>query len=74
MSAVKTAYFDGLEYTGKHLLAGPLEAAFGIFAFFFASGFGTLGGPVLVLDALSSIPNFFNSLFNGPDYYDHTFG
>ena len=74
VSNEKTAYFDGLEYTGKHLLAGPLEAAFGIFAFFFAPGFGTLGGPALVLDALKSIPNFFKSLFNGPEYHDHTFG
>lgn len=70
----KTAYFDGLEYTGKHLLAGPLEAVFGIFAFFFAPGFGTFGGLALVLDALKSIPNFFDSLFNGPEYLDHTFG
>lgn len=74
VSSEKTAYYDGLEYTGKHLLAGPLEAAFGIFAFFFAPGFGTLGGPALVLDALKSIPNFFDSLFNGPEYHDHTFG
>lgn len=74
VSSEKTAYFDGLEYTGKHLLAGPLEAVFGIFAFFFAPGFGTLGGPALVMDALSSIPNFFKSLFNGPEYHDHTFG
>lgn len=74
VSSEKTAYYDGLEYTGKHLLAGPLEAAFGIFAFFFAPGFGTLGGPAFVLDALKSIPNFFKSLFNGPEYHDHTFG
>lgn len=74
VSSEKTAYFDGLEYTGKHLLAGPLEAAFGIFAFFFAPGFGTLSGPAFVLDALKSIPNFFKSLFNGPEYHEHTFG
>lgn len=70
----KTAYFDGLEYTGKHLLAGPLEVVFGIFAFFFVPGFGTLGGPVFVVDGVLSIPNFFKSLFNGPEYHDHTFG
>ena len=70
----KTAYFDGLEYTGKHLLASPLEVVFGIFAFFFVPGFGTLGGPAYVVDGVLSIPNFFKSLFNGPDYYDHTFG
>lgn len=70
----ETAYSDGLEYNGKHLLAGPLEAAFGIFAFFFAPGFGTLAGPAFVLDALKSIPNFLNALFNGPEYYNHTFG
>lgn len=66
VSNEKTAYFDGLEYTGKHLLAGPPEAAFGIFAFFFAPGFGTLGGPALVLDGLSSIPNFFKALLSAP--------
>ncbi|MBR2869732.1 MAG: hypothetical protein IKB88_11810 [Clostridia bacterium] len=70
----KSAYFDGLELTGKHLLAGPLEVVFGIFAFFFVPGFGTLGGPVFVVDGVLSIPNFFKSLFNGPEYHDHTFG
>ena len=70
----KTAYFDGLEYTGKHLLASPLEVVFGIFAFFFVPGFGTLGGPAFVVDGVLSIPNFFKSLFNGPEYHDHTFG
>lgn len=70
----KTAYFDGLELTGKHLLASPLEAAFGIFAFFFAPVFGWIAGPGLVWDGLTSIIDFFESLFNGPEYHDHTFG
>ncbi len=74
VSSEKTAYFDGLEYTGKHFLVGPLEFLFGIVVFFFVPGFGTLGGPTFVVDALSSIPNFFKSLFNGPEYHDHTFG
>ena len=47
---------------------------FGLFAFFFAPGFGTIGGPGFMLDAFRNIGRFVMAIFTGPEYFDHTFG
>lgn len=70
----KTAYFDGVGMAGKVLLLSPLEFFFGLFAFFFAPGFGTIGGPGFMLDAFRNIGRFVMAIFTGPEYGDHTFG
>lgn len=70
----KSAYFERLEYAGLHLLLSPLEAAFGIVGFFFAPVIGWIAGPALVWDGLTSIIDFFESMFSEPEYHDHTFG
>ncbi|MBR3818906.1 MAG: hypothetical protein IKJ41_07120 [Clostridia bacterium] len=73
VSNEKSAYLERLEYAGMHLLLSPLEVVFGIVGFFFAPGFGWIGGPALVWDGLTSIIDFFESLFSEPEYHDHTF-
>ena len=73
VSSEKTAYFDRLTYAGMHLLFSPLEVVFGIVGFFFAPGFGWIAGPGFVWDGLTSIIDFFESMFSEPEYLDHTF-
>ncbi len=70
----KTSYFEGVGMAGKVLLVSPLEFFFGLFAFFFAPGFGTIGGPGFMLDAFRNIGRFVMAIFTGPEYFDHTFG
>ncbi len=74
VNSKETAYFDRVTYTGTHLLLSPLEVVFGIVGFFFAPVFGWIAGPAIVWDGLTSIIDFFGSLFSEPEYSDHTFG
>lgn len=68
VSSTAGAYFNNLGMYGKILLLAPVEFFFGIFAFIFAPGFGTIAGPGFMLDAFRQIPRFFIALIEGPEY------
>lgn len=65
----QTAYFDNLGSSALTMLISPVEFLLGLAGFLLMPGLGTFGGPVIMGDALETIPYFFSVLFGGPKFY-----